>query len=649
MYNLKRKFLISIILILTLFSLDVLLCLYIYKRFYYENIIFSISLYLLVFGFTYAFKSNKYSLIYSISVSVIYAVLIFCHLGMYTSSDDIFSLSYFNLAKTGAGVINASYIPWWPIIILFIISFIVSTLYMLAYKFSKKAKLVSFSPQIIPLSLSTTFLLLRTSAISIVEDEYSDTSIYKDLNGSEIIAFQSETQKKECLIKYGTMTYFIGEINELISPCYIDSDIPAFSNSLTSSEYSQNNLFKNYNVLTIMIETGCSFLVNEELTPNLYSLKSDSINFTNSYSKNKTNVSEFIGITGSGTSVTKIMSGSLENKYAITNVLNESGYTTKYFHDNDGSFYGRKEEMENLGFSETYFANRVNPEVIKNINKWNGSYPLDTEYVSLVVDDMIPEKSDTPFYSFYTTFSTHGPYARKGTEYQKFINLGYYNKLHEAEKKGTWVNPCLDDSEEIQNQIEYLECAMIDFDNALGLIINRLKETDQYDNTIIVLYGDHDAYYKSNGSNSLKEYVYNTNNYLDVKQYQIITLISNPTLAKTYRNMNNMKKSEIIYYNDFISPYIIVPTILDILGYDYNPNCYVGTSIFRTTSKFDNMFYSHELGFYMSTDLSATSSGVYGYDNNTTKEYKDEFEKQLQILIQKVYYFNVCYRYNTLK
>ena len=114
------------------------------------------------------------------------------------------------------------------------------------------------------------------------------------MNGTQIISFQSQTQKKNCLRNYGLLTYEIGEINQMISPVE-SKDIDDNKGEISfCNEYK----FPKYNVITIMVETGCSFLINEELTPNIYNLSTDSFNFINSISKNKTNVSEFIGITG---------------------------------------------------------------------------------------------------------------------------------------------------------------------------------------------------------------------------------------------------------------------------------------------------------------------------------------------------------------
>ena len=71
------------------------------------------------------------------------------------------------------------------------------------------------------------------------------------------------------------------------------------ANYLTNKVDSTSNytgLLKDYNVVTIMIETGTTYMVNETLTPNLYNMMQEGLNFENNYFKNKTNVSEYISL-----------------------------------------------------------------------------------------------------------------------------------------------------------------------------------------------------------------------------------------------------------------------------------------------------------------------------------------------------------------
>lgn len=176
----------------------------------------------------------------------------------------------------------------------------------------------------------------------------------------------------------------------------------------------------------------------------------------------------------------------------------------------------------------------------------------------------------------------------------------------------------------------------MDTDAAIGKIINRLKETNQYDNTIICIYGDHDAYYKSNGYEVLSNYVYDTVDEYYPERYSTMNIISNPNLKTKYNEINNTNELK-IEYTDFTSPYVIVPTLLDLLGINYNPDRYFGTSIFNTETKYDNLFYSHEFGIYFNSDFTALSQDNIKYSNSDSKEDLNLFNKILEKSIEKVY------------
>lgn len=616
----------------------------IYGQFYYAGPFLELSLYILLILPIFFFKSNKYSLIYSIVIGVIFSLLVFLNLMMFESTGDIFSFSYLAMIGTTVSVFNSSYIPWksiiYSLIIYLVTSGLIVTMYFLTKKGSEKIDKKVKHPAIISGIMAAIFLIFNSCTLIFVKDANES-----GLNPFQTINFITQTQKKESLNKFGVLNFSFSDLVTTINPTSNDKIKTKDANDrLNTSDYQ--GICQNYNVLTIMIETGCSYLVNETLTPNLYYLEKDSINLVNNVSKNKTNVSEFIGITGLGASQTSVQSGRIKDRYSLPNMLNNNGYTTSFFHDNNNAFYNRGEEIKNLGFTNSYFANDINPDVIEGIYKWNGSYPLDSDFVDLTLDKLVPVQ-DEPFFTFYTTFSTHGPYSKKCPNYTKFKNLGYYSKLKEAELEGKWVNICSDDSATIQNQIEYIQCAMMDFDVALGKIINRLKETNLYDNTVIVLYGDHESYYKSdNADKMLMSYVCNIEDsdiYLP-ERYSTINMICNPTLKKAYAENNGLNENEIVSYTDITSPYVIVPTLLDILGIDYITDRYMGVSIFRTQTKYDNLFYSHETQFYMTSDfvtVSQEEDGIKFKADDISDEDQQLFMKKVKEVVILIYNYNI--------
>ena len=68
------------------------------------------------------------------------------------------------------------------------------------------------------------------------------------------------------------------------------------------------------------------------------------IAMTDFHARYKTNCSEALSVMGSYPSVTSLEPANVMNNsmpYTLANVLSAEGYTTNYFHINDGSYYKR--------------------------------------------------------------------------------------------------------------------------------------------------------------------------------------------------------------------------------------------------------------------------------------------------------------------
>ena len=455
------------------------------------------------------------------------------------------------------------------------------------------------------------------------------------MSGYQIINYLSNYLKKTSMKKYGIISYSLATAQSSVSTTQIES-LPSVDEetiNITPLTDDYYGLLDGYNVIEIMIESGSEYLLNEELTPNLWNLQKEGIYFTNNYSKNKTNVSEFIGINGSTLQNIQYYEGELP--YSIPQLIKEKGYTSSYFHNNYGEFYNRNKEMQTLGFDNIYFSLDINEERQWH-NNYDGNYPLDSETIDDIMDRIAPANS-TPYYSYWTTLSMHGPYT--GTDnWNKFIELGYVDKLHQAAGNGLWENPCLDDPIEVQAQIEMVMCETMDFDFALGKLIRHLKDTNQYDHTLLVLYGDHETYYSVGIDRPLKEYVYNCEDEKYPKQFETMLFISNPTLTKKYKEHNSISIMDYAYYNDFTSPYIIVPTIFELLGIKYNPDYYTGVSIFQTETPLDNIFYSNELGSLFTDKIYTIDvSGEYLYqEEDLPNSYLELFQTKITKLLEKI-------------
>ncbi len=645
--------------------------------------------------------------IYGSIVFTLHLAIFIGNLSLYHASSDFISISYLNVLKEAGSVFSWSFLSIW--FVLLAVFFLASYIFGLVLFVKKTPKgnnyLIKYG-----LYFSTISLLILIPSKAITYNTIENNNVIQTLDGysgGEIISYCSILFKRSAIRKYGFYSFYLGEINdaliskeELIKEYFTENEQKYNEiNDLTSSG-------KKYNVLEIMIETGIPEGVNETLTPTLYKLQQEGINFTNNHSKNKTNSSEFIGINGSMPSAI-VPTGYNCQPFSLPNVLNKMNYNTSYFHCNSYDFYKRGEYIPDFGFDYCYFDDRIyhNGKVMYDEEGdelmspaydlyWprtkfmDGDYPLDTDFVYRLKNKMVPDKASKPFYSYYISLCTHGPYdqdqemlnekygslecctAEKGeVTYlsaltgekvnKRYIdgvdvtNNTYLEIVNEAEAKGLWHNPVEDSQSVITNndqiaydQFKMYQCDMMVFDDALAMLIDRLKETDQYDNTILLLYGDHDIYYSTNSiKEELSYYVHHNTDVFEgspeyyVPTYQTIMTISNPNINQEYYEKYNSHS-----FDEFSSPYIVVPTLLDLLGIRFDRRFYISDSVFSSTYSDTNIFYSNELKFffneyYLADDLDVEP--LYVVENDVITF--EDFIKKSNKVIHKISIFNAIY------
>ena len=637
----KRKLSIFVLTFSLLILAEMTVFLIIFQTLYANFFLLEMGIYVLLLSPILLFKNNKIAIGYSATILSLVLLLFAINVTLDYASRDIFTFAYLKQAGEAFSIFDWDYINWLALTVFFGFSGLyvlgVRFIYKVLFKGNEEVSHFRYLPKGVLLFLALSITALSTEAISenVVYQEYASNPLFENMSGYQIINYLSNYLKKTSMKKYGIISYSLATAQSSVSTTQIES-LPSVDEetiNITPLTDDYYGLLDGYNVIEIMIESGSEYLLNEELTPNLWNLQKEGIYFTNNYSKNKTNVSEFIGINGATLQNIQYYEGELP--YSIPQLIKEKGYTSSYFHNNYGEFYNRNKEMQTLGFDNIYFSLDINEERQWH-NNYDGNYPLDSETIDDIMDRIAPANS-TPYYSYWTTLSMHGPYT--GTDnWNKFIELGYVDKLHQAIDNGLWENPCLDDPIEVQAQIEMVVCETMDFDFALGKLIRHLKDTNQYDHTLLVLYGDHETYYSVGIDRPLKEYVYNCLDEKYPKQFETMLFISNPTLTKKYKEHNSISIMDYAYYNDFTSPYIIVPTIFELLGIKYNPDYYTGVSIFQTETPLDNIFYSNELGSLFTDKIYTIDvSGEYLYqEEDLPDSYLELFQEKITKLLEKI-------------
>lgn len=257
-----------------------------------------------------------------------------------------------------------------------------------------------------------------------------------------------------------------------------------------NNEYT--NLFNNKNLLLIQMESINNFLIGleveidgkyYEVTPNLNKLVSENIYFDNFYTS--------VGIGNTSDAEFSVMTGlyPMGDRYSIyeynqnvyqtlPQLFKEKGYTCYSFHANKGIFYDRTNVHENLyKFDKHYSSELLEVKEENLINHW-----LADEFFLKQVIDKIYESNEKTF-SFAVTITNHTPFTmpKNGTKEKWFNNK---ENLLPVDYK---LSKDKDFNRIYKGYLEYVSYT----DYAIGKAINYLKELNIYDDTVIMLYGDH--------------------------------------------------------------------------------------------------------------------------------------------------------------
>lgn len=249
-----------------------------------------------------------------------------------------------------------------------------------------------------------------------------------------------------------------------------------FVNNYIDENYKEDNneytgIFKDKNLIFVMMESMDDWLVNENVTPTMYMMMQHGFNFNNHYSPGyvtgDTANTEFIANTGMYPVINKLSPNyayvNNSYPYSIANLFKNEGYTVNSFHRSGGGIYNRENMHISLGYEK--YHNYVDMGISDD------NLDLDSYIIKDGYDKII---SDNKFMSFIITYSPHSPYTYNKIECQ--TNLSDIKTIY----------PELDNEE--------LLCAYSaarETDNMFKLLLEKLKNDNLLDDTIIVAFTDH--------------------------------------------------------------------------------------------------------------------------------------------------------------
>lgn len=251
------------------------------------------------------------------------------------------------------------------------------------------------------------------------------------------------------------------------------------NNKETVSDNSYKGLFKNKNLIIIQVEAFESFpisnsIIGQEITPNINKLLKESLNFTNIYDQTNGGVSSDADLL-INTSIFPIRHKSTFLSYGDTiynslpKLLENLNYETLMLHGEVGGNWNFKVSDSYIGFNKVFDLNSFNIP-----KEFQSHYESTTD--NLILQTFISKVKNLkqPFFGHVVTLDSHA--------YFQYIPTDKYKLNLPIELKNSYLGNYL-------QSINYV-------DSEIGNFINTLKEEGLYDDSIIVITGDHGGYKK---------------------------------------------------------------------------------------------------------------------------------------------------------
>lgn len=366
--------------------------------------------------------------------------------------------------------------------------------------------------------------------------------------------------------------------------------------------------YKDRNVIVISLESLQNFVINndmngQEITPFLNSLTQDkdTYYFNNFYHETglgKTSDAEFItenSLYGLGRGAVFFTHG--ENTYnSMAERLGENGYFTNVMHSNNKSFWNRDMIYKSFNVQKFYDVDSYEVTDDNSVNWGLKDIPFFEQSAALMKE--MPQ----PFYSRMITLTNHFPFYldeedQMINEYDS--NSGTLNRYFQT--------------------VRYL-------DESIKVFFEQLKEQGLYDNSIIVMYGDHYGI-SENHNKAMAKYL----NKEEITPYDTALLQSVPFFIHIPGSNDGQVMEEASGQLD------IRPTILHLLGIDTSKDMQLGADLFSEEHEdfvifrdgrfvTDKSVYAGEVCYDRETGEEAGIENCQPYIDRATKEldYNDQ-------------------------
>ena len=376
--------------------------------------------------------------------------------------------------------------------------------------------------------------------------------------------------QKPAEVRYNVMDIDFDALNALTEDKKLLAINDYCSKVTGTNQNEYTGMLKDYNLIVMCAESFSPAAIDKDLTPNLYKLTQQGIIFNNYYNTfpNTTTDGEYALMQGlypdAGRSKAVSSLYASRNSYLPFTLGNafqsQRGVESFGYHNYRGSYYGRSESHPNMGYTMKFAGDGMT-----FTTNWPAS---DLEMMEQSVDDYIGKE---PFHAYYMTFSGHYKY-----------DIG----TNEMAKRN-WDQ--VKDLPYSSNAIKaYLSCN-IEFDKAIGYLMERLEQAGVADRTAIVIAGDHFPY-------GLKD-----NEYAELIGQDIDGFSKYKSTLIFW--VGGLEKNIVV--DEYCCNVDVLPTTLNLWGFEYDSRLLAGTDVFSDGTHaavlVDKSFLTDKVWFNAST------------------------------------------------
>lgn len=447
---------------------------------------------------------------------------------------------------------------------------------------------------------------------------------FSSLNSVDYSRLGKQWNREYIVMRFGIYVYQFNDaftsIKPKISPLFgYDNAAKEFreyyeenTNPQTKNQYT--DIFKGKNIIVIHAESIQNFLINtkiddREILPNLNKLANEGLYFSNFYPQDGVGTSSDSEFTFN-TSLLPSSSGAVfisywDREYVSTpKLLSEKGYYTFSMHANKASFWNRNIVHEKLGWKKFYaYSDAFELDEIIGFGLSDKSFFR--QAIPIIKEN---KENNQNFMATLIMLSNHTPFTTVDQETGEIVDVSDFDVTLKYQKVNEETGEV---TEEIAPYLEgtkmgsYIRSAHY-ADEALGQFINDLDAEGILEDTVLVIYGDHDAKLKKSEFNryynyipetgELKDETYEDYVKVDFYQYEL-----NRKVPFIIWSKNNKLATEV---KTVAGMYDAAPTLGNMFGF-YNPYA-LGKDLFSVEENCvvfndgnwvtDKMYYNSQKG-----------------------------------------------------